>query len=628
MWIYDIECLRNYFLVCFLNVKDGSRISFEISDFQNDEKELKKFLKSGIKLIGYNCLNYDSQLIEFILRTNNITPKELYYFSQETIDAEFAKIPEWELKIPHLDLFKIWHFDNKNKRTSLKWLQFMMDWYNIEEMPIEHYSNVREEDRKNIEGYCWNDVESTFQFYNITLGKTDLPLYKGQDKIDLRKDVGEQFNVNCYNWNDVKIGDNINKKIYKNLTGKKYIEKGGTKRRSLKINDCISDIIKFETPELNSFFNTIKEFIFYPEYVKENSGWEFMLGNLKISFGFGGIHSIDKPRKIEADDNYIILDRDVGSMYPARILNRKLYPEHLGPEWLKGYKWIHDERIYKWKKLAKKDKVAAAYSEVYKLAMNGGGFGKTNEVNSWQYDPLVTFSVTLDNQFLLLMLAEKTYLAGIEILSLNTDGILCKIGYHQKEEYDKICKEWQELTGFVLEDTQYTKFVQTSVNDYIAVTTYGDIKYKGDFEIHKQLHKNKSNTIIRIALKEYFINGVPIEETIKNNKNIYNFCIALRAKQNSHFEERYVKEGKVIINKLQKTIRYFISNKGVSLYKIYSDGRVQTINVNPQKGKAWKQCLLNKFDKDIDYLSLINYNYYIIETKKIINQIEKTQTEI
>lgn len=253
------------------------------------------------------------------------------------------------------------------------------------------------------------------------------------------------------------------------------------------------------------------------------------------------------------------------------------------------------------------------------------GFGKTNEPNSWQYDPLVTFSITLDNQLLLLMLAEAIYIADIEILSLNTDGILCKVAYSQKEDYDRICKEWEKITGFTLEDTEYVKFIQTSVNDYIAITTYGDIKYKGDFEIHKELHKNKSNTIMRIALKEYFIDGVPIEETIKQHKNIFDFCIGLRSKQNSYFEERFVKDKKTYKNKLQKTIRYFISKKGSNLYKIYSDNRVQTINVHPQKGKAWYQTVINKIDTNIDYISMINYDYYIYETKKIINQIEKQQ---
>jgi len=298
MWIYDIECLKNYFLVCFLNVKDRSRISFEISEFKNDLTELKKFLRNDIRLIGYNCLNYDSQLIEHIIHNQFVTAKDLYRKSQETIDSQFPDIPEWKLTIPHLDLFRVWHFDNKAKATSLKWLQFMMDWYNIEEMPLDYWKEIKEEDRKDIESYCWNDVESTLEFFKITHGETDLFLYKGKDKIDLRKNINDQFNVNCYNWNDVKIGDKINQKTYLKLTQQHRVDRGGTKREFLRISECISNLIEFKTPELVSFFNEIKDQLFYPDRVKENPGWKFNLGNLRISFGFGGIHSIDSPRKV------------------------------------------------------------------------------------------------------------------------------------------------------------------------------------------------------------------------------------------------------------------------------------------------------------------------------------------
>lgn len=251
------------------------------------------------------------------------------------------------------------------------------------------------------------------------------------------------------------------------------------------------------------------------------------------------------------------------------------------------------------------------------------GYGKTNEVNSWQYDPKVTFSVTLENQFLLLMLAEETMLAGINILSLNTDGILCKVAYSQKETYDTICKNWQETSGFILEDTLYTKFIQTSVNDYIAETTYGSIKYKGDFEINKEIHKNNSNRISRIALKNYFINNISVEETIKNHNNLFDFCIGVRAKGKTYFEYRYIDNGIFKTTHLPKTIRYFISNRGGCIYKIYEDNRVQMLNVHPQKGKTWYQTVMNVYDDSL--LKNVNFSYYIYETNKIINKIKTNQ---
>ncbi|MFK5284160.1 hypothetical protein ACI3PL_31735, partial [Lacticaseibacillus paracasei] len=74
-----------------------------------------------------------------------------------------------------------------------------------------------------------------------TKGDTNHPLYKGIDKIQLRKDIIEEFGINCYNYNDVKIGDEINKVIYSKLNNinKKELPKKGTFRKKIKVSDCI-----------------------------------------------------------------------------------------------------------------------------------------------------------------------------------------------------------------------------------------------------------------------------------------------------------------------------------------------------------------------------------------------------
>lgn len=63
------------------------------------------------------------------------------------------------------------------------------------------------------------------------------------------------------------------------------------------------------------------------------------------------------------------------AMYPTSIINWKLYPSHLGIEWLNGYIWTRDERI-RAKGLSKKDPAQKAIAEAYKLALNGGGLTK------------------------------------------------------------------------------------------------------------------------------------------------------------------------------------------------------------------------------------------------------------
>ncbi len=64
-------------------------------------------------------------------------------------------------------------------------------------------------------------------------------------------------------------------------------------------------------------------------------------------------------------------------MYPKSIIERELYPKHLGIQWLNGYKWIHDKRIEA-KSLAKIDKKYQSISEAFKLSLNGGGLTLQN----------------------------------------------------------------------------------------------------------------------------------------------------------------------------------------------------------------------------------------------------------
>jgi len=56
------------------------------------------------------------------------------------------------------------------------------------------------------------------------------------------------------------------------------------------------------------------------------------------------------------------------------------------------------------------------------------------------------------------------------------------------------------------------------------------IKSKGFFEINKVVgsepayHKDNSFRVIPLALQEYFVNNIPVEKTIYNHTNIYDFC--------------------------------------------------------------------------------------------------------
>lgn len=639
--IYDVETLINCFTYTDID-KDSDEVNkFVLHEDYNEFDIFIEYIMNKVGgMIGFNSISFDYPIIHYIIINREQFAKlpisevisKIYQKAQDIIasqNEEFGKykhqIPEWNMIIPQLDLFKIWHFDNKAKRTSLKKIQIAINWPSVQDMPIHHSQSIIAGEIEEVLGYNLNDVLTTKEFYLITKGLTDNKLYKGVDKIQLRKDIESEFNVKCINFNDVRIGDEINKINYLKATGidKNQLKLMKTNRPTIYFKDCIPDFIKFKSNQLNEFLTRLK--------TKSISGTkgefkeDIIYKGVKFSFRQGGIHTVDKGRKVVPKEDEILEDRDVASMYPGWIISQKLYPAHLGIEWLNGYIWTRDKRIEA-KGLFKstKEPKYQAIQEAYKLALNGGGYGKTGESFSWQFDPLVTMSTTIGNQLCLLMLCEEYLDNDITIISANTDGVLILFKKSQENLVKAIDKKWQETTNHVLEYIVYKLFAQSSVNDYLAVKYDGEVKYKGDFDPFRELHKNHSFRVIRLALSEYFVNNVPIEKTIKNHTNIYDFCGSENTNKDCYAETRYIKEtpeGPILVKeKQQKTTRYYLSVNGNRFLRVYHSGKQEGGEEAINKG--YKVTIFNNYVEKTFEEYAIDYQFYISEAYKIINVVE------
>lgn len=324
-------------------------------------------------------------------------------------------------------------------------------------------------------------------------------------------------------------------------------------------------------------------------------------------------------------------------MYPNGIRKRRLYPRRLGEAWLGIYSSIIEKRIDAKKKFKEtKDGKYKAIDEAFKLALNGGSFGKMGETYNWQYDLFSMYKVTIGCQIDLLMLIEDLMLHDIYIISANTDGVLCYLDREKEELYYQISKNWEKAVGNDvmgnLEYQEFDMFAQVSVNDYIAVKPDGKLKTKGDFVYDLELHKNKSRRIVSLALKDYFQKSIPVEETIRNHTNIYDFCCAVRANSddrlfvmNTRSAEEYQE---------QRTVRYYVANTDQVLVKRLKPlakkkithqmdifGGVDDGTRQTQIEAGWNIEVFNRYIKKDDYN--IDYSYYIEKTYRILNQIKK-----
>jgi hypothetical protein len=258
----------------------------------------------------------------------------------------------------------------------------------------------------------------------------------------------------------------------------------------------------------------------------------------------------------------------------------------------------------------------------FKLSANSV-YGKSNDKHSFLYDPLYTLKTTLNGQLMLSMLAEDLVLVlkDIIVLQINTDGITVRIPRDLLQVYYDVCKNWEKNVKLELEYVEYSKMIIRDVNNYIAVTTNNKVKYKGAFEIDKDYHKDNSFKIIPIALSNYFVKGIPVEETIRNHKNIFDFCGRQKFRGGDYGTTSSIIGDNIVVKQQQKNVRYYISNKGSSFIKNYQKGTSEIIN------KGYLVTIYNKHElKEINEYN-INYTFYIKECyKEIDNIIDKQLT--
>jgi hypothetical protein len=622
--------MQELFLIGLFDPETKEYKEFEISRWNNSLDKFIKFIenKDEYYWVGYNNLRFDSQVIEYVIKNYDdwhhlsdleICAKIAQKAADVIHDANYDVFPEYreyELSLKQLDLFKINHFDNKNRMVSLKRLEFEMDLENIEEMPIHHQKiDMSKKDIELTMNYCKNDVMATYEFYKVTIGDTEHPLYKGNNQVQLRLDIQEEFGINCLNYSDSKIGDEMIKKYYCQEKGIEYsqLPKKGYFRTEINVRNCIANYVQFQTPQLKEFLKNIKKLkLKLLDDFKES----VVFYNNTYSFMKGGLHTENSPKIFEADDKYEIIDWDVSSYYPAIIINNEKYPHHLGREFLRGYKQMFEKRL-ELKPLAKKDKKIKGIVGALKLAVNSV-YGKSSDMQNWIYDRQLTMFTTITGELSLMMLIEAYEINDIHVISANTDGVTIMLKKTHIDKMNEINAWWMELTSYELERTDYKKIIFSTVNDYLAIKTDGEIKKKGDFLTDFELHKNKSARIVPMALEQYYIHDIPVDTTIVNHNNIFDFCLRQKASKDFHYEG-HTKDGKTVYNKL---IRYYVSGTGEKLMKVKNEScTTNAAPVSQVEAGEWVMTVCNHLTKDHP-LTNVNHSYYIEKANRIIHKIQ------
>lgn len=542
-WIYDCETYPNCFSFAIIR-EDGKHSStYEISTRKNEIDRvfacLDYLAKQGDFLVGFNSLNFDYPVLHKVLqlRKNDKIPlrgenlaSKVYQFAQEQIESmkgDFAStVPVDEHYVKQIDLFKIHHFDNKAKSTSLKMLEFNMRASNISDLPFPVGKHLTSDEIDVLLHYNAHDVKMTLEFYKKTV-----PM------IEFREQLTNKYNRNFMNHNDTKIGKDYfimrleeeGIPVYiKDNHGRRKANQ--TKRSMIKIKDCLFDYYDFTRPEFiaihewfkkqiitetKGVFSDIEEHLLgdvakyaemvvkrkkfpkeptkteYDQFKREHPcGWvervelkakkkgetqysywgmwnvaetlNVVIDGFRFDFGVGGIHGSLSDKVVKSNNKWNIVDLDVSSFYPNLAISNRIYPKHLTDKFCDIYKDMYEQR--------KSYKKGTPENAMLKLALNGT-YGESNNPFGVFYDPQFTMSITVGGQLTLCLLIDMFYRNNInfKMVMANTDGITIAVTKEHDDNMMQIVGEWEKLVKLEMERVDYDKMFIRDVNSYIGV---------------------------------------------------------------------------------------------------------------------------------------------------------------
>lgn len=692
-WIYDIETYPNCFTISLIRADGKMERTIEISEFVNEIDRLFTLFEylntHQLNGVGYNNKGFDYPVLHDIRHypwtgkeTGLEISKIIYGFAQKQIRSAkdgngFPRvIKDDEEFFTQIDLYKIWHFDNKAKATSLKKLEFNMRSDNIEELPFPVGTILTREQIQKLRTYNMHDVRETLRFYNHS-----------KSQIDFRAHMSEKFGRNFMNHNDTKIGkdyfvmrlEEAGIPIYERINGQRKVRQ--TPRPVLKLDEALFNYYDFKQPA----FNAIKDW-FAAQRISQTKGVfteipEHRLGSVakyanmrvikrkffsipkeidielfKSSYPMGWVEEITL-KAVEAKKrgggnkksywkcwnhadvlNVVVndfqFDFGTGGIHGsitdkvARCTNSyklidadvtSMYPNvgisnRVYPEHLsEKFCDIYKDVFEQRKQYDKKSPESA----MLKLALNGV-YGDSNNPYSPFYDPLYTMKITLNGQLSLCLLAERLMeIDGLKIVQINTDGITVACPRNKESDYHEVCKLWQEKVRLNLEFAEYEKMYIRDVNNYIGVYTNGKIKRKGVYEYDQfAMTGNGWHTDLGGLI-------IPkaAEACMLHGADIGEFI--RNHKDPFDFMKRVVvpRNSTLVLQtdtadiKQQNVTRYYISNNGGQLIKIMPPLSPEKPERRFEVGSKFKAKTCNNM---LDFDGDINYDYYINEAKKIL----------
>ena len=555
MLFYDFEVFKYDWLVV---IKDTDTQTTHT--IVNDRDKLIKLYEANRRNIwvGYNSKNYDQYILKGLILGFN--PKEVSDYIIELGNSGW--------KYSHLmSKVVLYNYDCMvNPLYSLKQLEgFMGNDIRETTVPFNIQRKLNEQELQEVIFYCNHDVEQTMEVFINT--------YSEFESI-----------MSLITAFDMPL---------KNIANTKPQLSAMILEARQKKHDDEFDLTIVDTLRLDKYKHIEK---WYRD--KNNLNYE---SKLKIDvmgvphiFAWGGLHG--------AVTNYVgegfFVNSDVGSYYPALMIEYDFLSRNVKNK--DKFREIRDQRlIYKHE--------GNPLQQPYKIVLNST-YGASKDKNNPLYDPRQANNVCVNGQLLLLDLIEhvETQLRGAKLIQSNTDGVMFKL--RSKEDlpkYLEICEEWSKRSRMDLEHDYIKKVVQKDVNNYLVVMEDGKVKSKGAY-VKKLSALDYDLPIVNKAVKDYLIEGTPIDETILSCTDLKEFQKIVKVSSKFRFASH---NGEQLDGKVFRVFASRSLNDG-TIYK-HKVGYTTKVGNTPEK------CfIMNEDINGVEIPRKLNKNWYIEIAKK------------
>ena len=537
IYIYDIEVFKKDNLFVFRDY-----FTKEWTVIHNDLKALRKFYLANRDslFVGYNSSSYDSNVMRAYLQGKNP-----FHVSKAIIESDDRGLVYKMFDTKKTPLFGMDLYQD-NRGFSLKEHSAFMG-INIKETEVDFDLDreLTEEEQVLNELYCKNDVLATEKRFEQNIGmlvaKAAIALYFGLDKMALSM---------------------TNANLTAELLGAE------------KTPDRGDELDKYELPEgFEIESETIREAFMTDEFEANDKGHasislDVPRRDVTEVLGVGGIHG--------AKESFIHVGnfhaRDVGSLYPNTMVLFDYLSRNIPEDKRHIYQMLLDERMeakYSNKEFTEIKGVQIPTKLLingYKLPLNTKYGAMGAEFNKL-YDPRMRLLVCITGQMAMWDLLEKIE-NHATIIQSNTDAHYY-IPFSEEDEkaIDEIANDWMKRTGYTLDDDPFREIYQANVNNYLAVTTDGKVKFKGAIGLTNGLKVSKA--IVSNAFINYVVSGKDYKEFIYECDELRQFQMI--TKTGWTFDDTIVRDSEGNEMKAQKVNRTFAikdPSKAVEIFKV------------------------------------------------------------